>query len=192
MLSRSRSLLAAVLLAASSFSLVASASDWEGIGKGNFKVNGSAKPKIGPKLKFDGKGGPGSVEGKQDGNNLVFTAKLGGLDMGERTEHAKKDFECGKHGTATLTVDKSKLKLPEDQKETSGSVPATFNYRGKDEPVTVTYKGKRTGSDFHVISASFSFDYTKHNMGEICRFGGTICVEKSVTVSVSGVKFREK
>jgi hypothetical protein len=193
MLSRSRSLLAAVLVSVCTFSLVASAANWEPAGKGSFTVKGTAKAPIG-KIDFGGKSGPAAVEGKQDGDKLVFTASLGGLDMGERQEHTEKAFKpkSKEHGKATLTVDKAKLKLPADQKEIEGSVQGTFNYRGADETVTVSYTGSRTGSDFHVKSATFSFEYTKHNVEEICQFGGTICVQPKVFVTVKGVKFREK
>jgi hypothetical protein len=194
MLSRSRSLLAAVLVSVCTFSLVASAANWEGAGKGTFAIKAMAKPPVLKAFSFEGKGGPEAVEGKQDGDKLVFTASLGGLDMGERQEHTEKAFKpkSKEHGKATLTVDKAKLKLPADQKEIEGSVQGTFNYRGADETVTVSYTGSRTGSDFHVKSATFSFEYTKHNVEEICQFGGTICVQPKVFVTVKGVKFREK
>lgn len=190
MLSRSRSLLAAVLVSVSTFSLVASAANWEGAGKGSFAVKAMAKPPVIKAFPFDGTGGPGSVEGKQDGDKLVFTASLKDLQMGERQKHAKEAFRPETHKTATLTVDKTKLTLPADGKEAQGKVPGVFRYRDKDENVTVVYKGKRVGSEFQVLSATFSFDYTKHAVEKICKIG--VCVEPNVTVTVTGVKFVEK
>jgi hypothetical protein len=192
MLSRSRSLLAAVLVSVCTFSLVASAANWEGAGKGTFAIKAMAKPPVLKAFSFEGKGGPEAVEGKQDGDKLVFTATLGGLDMGERKDHTEEAFQCKSkdHGKATLTVDKAKLKLPADNQKVEGSVQGTFNYRGADEIVTVSYTGSRTGSDYHVKSATFSFDYTKHNVKQICKY--KVCVEPKVLVTVKGVKFREK
>jgi len=183
---RSRSLLA-VLFTVCTLSATASA-DLVKLDSGFFKVEGSAKPKIGPKLNFDGKG---SAWGEQQGDKIVFKADLRKLDMGERTKHTKEDFECDKHPDAMLEVQKAAVKMPEDQKETSGEVKAMFTLRGVTKPVKVHYKAKRMGSDY-AVRGHFSFKYTEFGMQPICRFGKTICVEPTVKVSVMGVKLREK
>jgi hypothetical protein len=187
MLSRSRSVLA-VLFSVCTFSAIASA-DLVKLDSGFFKVEGSAKPKIGPKLNFDGKG---SVSGEQKGDKIVFKADLKNkLDMGERTKHAKEDFECDKHPDAVLVVDKAAIKMPEDQKETSGDVKGELTLHGVTKTVKVHYKAKRMGSDY-AVRGNFSFDYTQFGIQPICRFGKTICVEPTVRVSVGGVKLRDK
>jgi polyisoprenoid-binding protein YceI len=183
----SRSLLA-VLFSVCTFSAVASA-DLVKLDAGSFKIEGAAKPKIGPKLSFDGKG---TVSGEQKGDTIVFKADLKNkLDMGERTKHAKEDFECDKHPEAVLVVQKSAIKMPDDQKETEGTVDGDLTLHGVKKTVKVKYKAKRMGSDY-AVKGNFSFDYTQFGIKPICRFGGTICVEPTVKVSVNGVKLREK
>jgi polyisoprenoid-binding protein YceI len=187
MLSRSRSVLA-VLFSVCTFSAVASA-DLTHLSEGKFKIYGAARPKIGPQLKFDGKG---SVKGEQRGDKIVFTADLKNkLDMGERTKHAKEDFECDKHPDAKLSVEKAAIKMPEDQKVSEGEVKGDFTLHGVTKSVKVTYKAKRMGSDI-AVKGNFSFKYTDFGMKPICRFGKTICVEPDVRVTVEDVKFREK
>jgi polyisoprenoid-binding protein YceI len=184
----SRRTLLAVLFSALTFSVTASA-DLSSVGPGKFRVDGAAKPKIGPRLTFDGKG---PVTAREEGDKLIFEANLKALDMGERTEHAKEDFKCNKHPKATLVVDKSAIKLPDDNKRSEGEVSGQLTLHGETKPVKVQYKAARTGSDFHVKSATFSFDYTKFGVPPICRFGKTICVEPMVKVTVTGLKLRQK
>jgi polyisoprenoid-binding protein YceI len=184
----SRHTLLAVFFSALTFSVAASAG-LTSIEAGKFKVEGAAKPKIGPRLSFDGKG---HVSAKEEGDKVVFEADLKRLDMGERTEHAKEDFECKKHPVARLVVDKSAIKIPEDNKKSEGQVSGMLTLHGETKPVKVSYKVARTGSDYHVKSASFSFDYTAFGVAPICRFGKTICVEPTVKVTVSGLKLRDK
>jgi len=185
----SRRTLIAVLCSALTFSVAASAG-LTSIESGRFKLEGAAKPKIGPRLNFDGKG---PVTAKEEGSTIVFETNLQKhLDMGERTEHAKEDFKCKKHPTAKLVVEKSAIKLPEDNKKTDGVVSGQLTLHGQTKPVKVKYTAARTGSDFHVKSASFTFDYTEFGVTPICRFGKTICVEPKVTVTVTGLKLRDK
>lgn len=187
MLFRSRSLLAA-LFSVCTFSAVASA-DLTHLSEGHFKIEGAAKPKIGPRLNFDGKG---AVKGEQQGDKIVFTADLKNkLDMGERTKHAKEDFECHKHPEAKLSVDKASIKMPEDQKETAGVAQGQFTLHGVTKTVKVHYKAKRMGSDY-AVRGNFNFNYTEFGIKPICRFNETICVEPNVKVSVGGVKLRDK
>lgn len=185
----SRRTLIAVFFSALTFSLAASAG-LTSIESGKYKVEGAAKPKIGPRLKFDGKG---VVTAKEDGGKFVFVADLKDkLDMGERNEHTKEDFKCKEHPKATLVIDKGAIKMPEDNKVEKGEVTGQLTLRGKTNPVKVSYVVKRTGSDYHVKDASFTFDYTKFGMEPICRFGKTICVESSVKITVHGLKLRDK
>jgi hypothetical protein len=47
---------------------------------------------------------------------------------------------------------------------------------------------KRTGSDYHIKSASFSFNYTDFGVPKICRL--SLCVEPLVKISIDGMKLR--
>lgn len=187
MFRRSR-LIVAVAVSSLTFSVIAFAA-LESLGSANYQVEAAAKPKIGPRLEFDGKG---PATAKEEGGKLVFKADLKKLDMGNRTSHMKEDFEVSKHPTVTLSIDKSKLKMPDDKKKESDTVTGELELHGKKKPVKVKYSVARTGSDYHIKNATFSFKYTDFGIKEICRFKGTICVEPSVTIKVPQMKLRDK
>jgi hypothetical protein len=162
-----------------------------GKGVGAYHVKGQATMKVtDSKIEFSGKG-PFKVS--TDGDKYTFTANLANLDMGERTDHTRADFDCGDKGAhkeAVLVVDKGAVKVPmKDKEATKGSVPGKLTLRKTTKDVTVKYKAVRHGSHV-VVSANFSFDYTGFKVPEICKFKGTICVDKSVTISVSDLKFQ--
>jgi polyisoprenoid-binding protein YceI len=183
----------AALFSALTFSFVASA-DLALSGEGKFRIDGAAKPKIGPRLKFDGRGTITSA--KVEGGNLVLKADLVAkdkdgkdkFDLGERTEHAREDFRCKDHPTATLTVPRAELKVPEDKQELEGTVTGQLKLKGQTKPVTVKYKVKRAGGDVFVKDAKFDFNYTDFGMEPICRFGKSICVEPKVFITVKYLK----
>ncbi|HLV65431.1 MAG TPA: YceI family protein [Polyangiaceae bacterium] len=154
-----------------------------------YKVNAAAKPKIGPRLKFDGKG---PVNGEEKGGKLVFVAKLDEVDMGERNEHTRKYFRIKKDSVAKLTVDKGALKIPEGNKAVEGEVKGKLQLNGQEKPVKVKYKAKREGGEFVVSDASFSFKYTDFGIEKICEFVGTICVEPDVTITVEKMTLKDK
>ncbi|HLV67528.1 MAG TPA: YceI family protein [Polyangiaceae bacterium] len=153
-----------------------------------YKVKAAAKPKIGPRLKFDGEG---PVTGEEKGGKLIFTAKLNDIDMGERNKHTRKYFRIKKDSEAKLTVDRGALKIPDDKKSVSGVVQGKLQLNGKEKPVKVKYKAKRSGSEFEVSDTSFTFKYTDFGIEEICEFVGTICVEPEVTITVDKMTLKD-
>jgi len=58
------------------------------------------------------------------------------------------------HGRSTplvwLTVDKSTLTLPEDNKESKGDASGELDFHGVKKTVKFHYEAKRTGSDYHI------------------------------------------
>jgi hypothetical protein len=190
----------AVLAAAVSLTTFAIAADaaFTGADKGRVKIDAEAESPVG---KFSGK--LDGVDVKEQDGKLIFTTDLSSrLKMGLRDKHTRESFDIGESGKpgkgnkVTLTVDKSKLKIPADNEKASGHVKGDLSMRGASQPVDIKYTVSRTGSDYHIKEAKFTFDYTVHNKsadnkeGKICKM--TVCVLPQVTVTVEGVKVRDK
>lgn len=165
------------------------------LGSGTAEVHASAKGLGG----FDGS--IGRITASEKDGKLVFTANLTqGLDMGIRNRDTFKRFKIvtkeeaakGKQPTlAKVTVAKDKLRFPEDKKTATGSAPATLSVAGKNLPVNLRYQVSRTGSDYHVKGASFTFDYTRI-IPMICLPGGIICVKEPVKIKLKELKLRDR
>lgn len=187
-MSRKARLFAAAALSTLTVSLVASAA-LVSIDSPKFTISGAAKPKVGPRLEFSG---TGPFSAREVRGNLVFSAKMSNVDLGERTSHMREDCHADGHPDITLTVDKDKLKIPDDNQRVVGDVPGSLKFHGQTKNVRLKYVAKRTGSDYHIKDAEFTFDYTSFGIPKICRFKGTICVEPRVTIKVPQMKLRDK
>ena len=180
--SRTASSVAAVLL---SFAFIAHA-DLQSAGKGEVKIEAVAKPALG---KFSGS--LDDITAKEKDGKLVFVADLPrGLKMGMRDSHTREAFRTKKHKSVQLVVDKSKLKFPEDKQTVESDVQGELTLHGVTKPVTVKYRAKRTGSDYHLGGSSFSFNYTDFGVEKICKLA--VCVEPLVTIRVQHLKLRQK
>jgi polyisoprenoid-binding protein YceI len=179
-----RTSVAAAAILLTTFALGADAR-WNCVEKGRIKVEAVAKPALGA---FSGESK--DVDAKEEGDKVIFTSDLKKLDMGLRKNHTKEAFEIDKHPKVKLTIEKSKLKVPADKEKVSGEVTGKLALHGVEKPVKVSYTVSRTGSDFHIKEAKFSFNYTNFNVEKICKVG--VCVEPNVTVTVSNVKLRDK
>jgi len=185
MLRRSHIALAASALAVSTIALAAQAA-LHSIDKADIKIEAEAKPGLG---RFDGM--CDSVSAKEEGDKLVFVAELSkGLRMGLRDKHTREAFKVHRHKFAKLVVEKSKIKFPEDKQKVEGSVVGHLTLHGVTKPVTVKYTASRTGSDYHIKNASFTFDYTDFGVEKICKLA--VCVEPTVKITVPRMKLREK
>jgi polyisoprenoid-binding protein YceI len=184
MFRRSRSAFAAAAVALT-FAFVAQA-DLENAGEGKVEIHAVAKPALG---KFSGE--LDGVTAKERDGKLVFVAELPrGLKMGMRDSHTREVFKVDKHKQVKLSVDKSKLTFPEDNKKVEGEVKGDLTLHGVTKPVTVKYVAKRTGSDYHLKGTSFSFNYTDFGVEKICKL--SVCVEPQVTIRVDKLKLRQK
>ncbi|HET9959273.1 MAG TPA: YceI family protein [Polyangiaceae bacterium] len=164
----------ALLLSATTFTLAAHAAM---SGGGPLKISGKA---VGLSFTGTAKFSVSENEGK-----LVFVTNLrDSLDMGVRDDHTKRSFKVKEFPKATLTIDKSKLKLPE-KGESSGSVTGHLTLAKGAKDVNVNYTVAKEGDGYRIKNASFTFDYTKFGVEEICK---VICVKPEVNVSVSDVK----
>jgi polyisoprenoid-binding protein YceI len=151
MKARSRFALITTTIAALSLSAVASA-ELKSAGGGalDFKLPGGTAG-----LSIEGKST--DVTASETDGKIIVVVKL---DCGEtsciktgidkRDEHMWKYLESGKYPKATLTVDRSKLTLPEDNASSEGQVMGELSFHGVKKIVPVKYGSKRTGSDYHV------------------------------------------
>jgi polyisoprenoid-binding protein YceI len=151
MKARSRFAIITTTLAALSLCALASA-DMKHAGDGGceFSLPGGTAG-----LKIEGKSS--DITASESGGKVTIVAKV---DCGEtacfktgidkRDEHLAKYLEAKKFPTATLTVEKSKLTLPADGAESEGKTTGELKLHGVTKTVPITYKIKRTGSDYHV------------------------------------------
>lgn len=179
-----RSILAPLALSVvTSFSLLASAK-LESIGGSDVRFLA-----VGPAgMKINGKSDDLSATEK-DGK-VVITAPLTDLKtgIGLRDKHLRGYLETDKHPKATLSVDKGKLKLPDDKKTVRGSATGDFTMHGVTKPVKFTYKAKRTGSDYHVQGLT-DIDIRDFKVEVPCYLG--VCVKPDIKIKVK-FKLRDK
>jgi polyisoprenoid-binding protein YceI len=172
-------------LMALTFAVVASADSYEVV------VN--EKEKVKPSLEFYATATGGlKINGTADqltaiekDGKLIFKAPLTNVKtgIGLRDNHTKKYLGTDKFPAASLTVEKSAIKTPEDGKTSEGTVPAKFHVHGVPLDVTVKYSAKRAGSIYDVVGSFEVKDITKHNIEHPCYLG--VCMNKSVLVKVA-------
>lgn len=182
----SRRTLIAVLCSALTFSVAASAG-LVTTNKANYTIKAKA---LKDKVNIDGTGGP--ITAKEVDGNIVFVTNMDEIKLGmeKRTKHAKDEFRAKTHTTTTLTIPKGALKMPEDGKTAEGTVTGKLMLNGAPGEVKVKYAVKRTGSEYEVKSASFSFDYTQYKVKQICML--MVCVAGKVDIKVSNLKLADK
>lgn len=143
---------------------------------------------VGPAgLKIDGHSSLLSASGK-DGK-LTVVAPLTHLETGIslRDRHLRGYLETDKYPNATLTVERSKLKMPANNKIVQSSAVGAFTMHGVTKPVTFRYRAKRTGSDYHVQGLT-QVDIRDFKIEVPCYLG--VCVHPDVKIKVK-FKLRE-
>jgi polyisoprenoid-binding protein YceI len=152
------------------------------------------KPKIsftavGPGgLKIDGTGEDLKVD--DDGKRLLLKASVKNLKtgIGLRDNHTRKYIEAEKYPEATLKVDRSSLKFPEDKKKSEGSATGKFKLHGVEKDLTFNYTASRHGSDL-IVTGRTKIDIKDYNIEKPCYLG--VCVDTGVTIAVN-FKLREE
>ena len=139
-------------------------------------------------LKIEGKGK--GVKASEAGGVLTVSAPVNNLKTGMslRDDHLKKAIHADKYPTASLSVKRSELKFPADQKTEKGSATGTFKLNNVSQPVKFEYQVKRTGSDYHVQGRT-TLDITKFKIEKPCYLG--VCVDETVQVKTN-FKVREQ
>lgn len=162
-------------LVALTVALAASADSYDVVGKpdlgftatgpGGLKINGSADKLV----------------AMEQGDKLVFKASLTNIQtgIGLRDKHTKKYLATDQWPDASLTVDKSAIKMPEDGKKSSGSVPAKFRLHGVTRDVKVQYSADRAGSGY-AVSGNFGVNIVDHKIEQPCYLG--VCCDTNVKV----------
>ena len=123
-----------------------------------------------PKVSFFGTGSPGflDIEGvtnaltaTDDGSKLVFSVPMTTVTtgIGMRDSHMNDRYvEVAQFPNAILTLAKADVTWPGTLgEEKKGTVSATFNIHGQDQPVNVAYAVKKSKTGFQV-KANFNFD----------------------------------
>ena len=143
---------------------------------------------VGPAgLKIDGSGDILSAD--DDGKRIVLKASVRNLKtgIGLRDSHTKKYIEAEKFPEATLKVDRSALKFPEDKKKSEGKATGKFTLHGVEKDLPFHYTAERHGSDL-VIDGRAKVNILDHKIEKPCYLG--VCVDPEVKIVVH-FKLRE-
>ncbi len=96
-------------------------------------------------LKIEGK--TGDVKASEADGKVSVTVNLASLKTGIdlRDEHMRKALETDKCPTSTLVVERSKLTVPAEGEEKSGSADGQLTLHCQTKPVKVSYTAKTAG-----------------------------------------------
>ena len=124
----------------------------------------------------------------EEGGKLIFKASLANIKtgIGMRDNHTKKYLGTEQWPDASLTVDKSAVKMPEDGKKTAGNAPGQFRLHGVTRDVKVAYSVERHGAEY-AVDGHFGVDINDHKIEKPCYLG--VCVDPKVKVDA---KFKLK
>lgn len=150
-----------------------------------------------PEVKFTAKGPAGlKIEGTgdnltadDDGKRILLKASVQNLKtgIGLRDNHTRKYLEAEKFPEATLKVDRSALKFPEDQKKSEGDASGKFKLHGVEKDVSFHYTAERHGSDL-IVNGSTKIDIRDYGIEKPCYLG--VCTDTDVRIAVK-FKLRE-
>jgi hypothetical protein len=138
---------------------------------------------------------PGTAEEggakEEDGKIKLWAnvSSMGKTGIGLRDKHMRGYLtakDCDDKGKVVLTVDRSKVKVPDNDKTVEGSATGQLTLNCVTKPQAFKYKAKRTGSDYHV-QALFDVDIYEHDV-KPCYLG--VCVDKDVKVNAK-MKLRD-
>jgi polyisoprenoid-binding protein YceI len=174
---------ALTLLAASTVSLAASATL---VDAGDVDVRFLAKGPAGMKINGEG----GDLTASEKDGKVKITVPVDNLKTGSglRDRHLKKYLEAGTYPQATLIVDRSSLKFPENDKTVRSKGKGDFTLHNVTKKLSFEYKALRTGSDYHV-QALATVDIRDYGIEVPCYLG--VCVDPDIKIKVK-FKLRDK
>jgi hypothetical protein len=155
---------------------------------GDLDVSFLAKGPAG--MKIPGKADEGGAS--EDNGKIklwVKVSSMGKTGIGLRDKHMRGYLtakDCDDKGKIVLKVDKSKVKVPDNDKTVEGTATGELTLNCVTKSQTFKYKAKRTGSDYHV-QALFDVDIYEHDV-KPCYLG--VCVDKDVKVNAK-MKLRD-
>jgi polyisoprenoid-binding protein YceI len=110
--------------------------------------------------------------------------------IGLRDKHLKGFIEAEKCPDISLEIPRSKLKFPENDKQTSGEAVGDFTLHCITKPMKFKYTARRTGSDFHVdATPEKAIDIREHGV-RIPKYLGV--VEVNPHVKLTKIKFKAR
>jgi polyisoprenoid-binding protein YceI len=144
------------------------------LGPAGMKINGTSN-----QLSADEKDG-----------KITLTAPLTNLKtgIGLRDRHLKGYLNTDKHPKATLVVDRSKLKVPDDGQTVQSGGTGSFTMNGVTKPLKFKYKAKRAGADYNVQGMT-DINIKDFAIEQPCYLG--VCVDPNIKLKVA-FKLRDK
>jgi len=179
MFAPSKSFLPLLVLASLVCSDVAHAS-WTKTGPSHFEIEGEVGP-IGDELHAESS----SMSAVEQAGKLVLSTNLYALDFGMamKTTKFRQAFGVTQTTKAKLAIALDALEYPEQGESADGTVSGAFTLHGVTRTVQVDYEVSHAAPDHYVVSAEFSFDYTKFGVAPVCLLA--ICVDEIIDVHVN-------
>lgn len=121
----------------------------------------------------------------ESAGNVVFTVAAEDIDtgIGLRNKHMRGYLEADKYPTISLSVPRADVTLPEDGKETKGTVRAMFTAHGVAKPAVTNYTIKKKKSVLE-IEARFEYDIRDHGIKTPSYLGITVDPVMPVTAKL--------
>lgn len=124
-------------------------------------------------LTFDG--AVKKMAAKDSSGNVVFTVSPKDIDTGIalRNKHMRGYLEADKFPEITLSVPRKEVQIPEDGKQTKGTVRGWLTAHGVRKPAVIAYTlGKKGGT--YKVDARFEFDIRDHDIKVPSYLGVTV------------------
>ena len=121
----------------------------------------------------------------ESGGNVIFTVAAEDIDtgIGLRNKHMRGYLEADKYPTVTLSVPRAGVTLPEDGKETKGTVRGLFTFHGVTKPAVTSYTIKKKKNVWK-IDARFEYDIREHGIKTPSYLGVTVDPVMPVTAKL--------
>jgi len=130
------------------------------------------------------------LSAKEADGTVTFTAPIASLKtgIGLRDTHLQKYLEAEKYPTVTLFVERSKLKIPDDNSTVAAEITGQVAIHGVTRPITLQYEAKRMGSDY-LVQGKFQVSLADFKIEQPCFLG--VCVDNLIKVKAK-LKLRDQ
>ena len=121
----------------------------------------------------------------ESGGNVIFTVAAEDIDtgIGLRNKHMRGYLEADKYPTVTFSVPRADVQLPEDGKETKGTVRGQLTFHGVTKTAVTSYTIKKKKSVWK-IDARFEYDIREHGIKTPSYLGVTVDPVMPVTAKL--------
>jgi polyisoprenoid-binding protein YceI len=123
------------------------------------------------------------LAGSEAGGKLTMTAGLTDLKtgIGLRDGHLRRYLETEKFPNATLVVERSALKIPDDDEIVTAHSSGEFTIHGVTKSTPFEYQAKRLGSDY-LVQGKLKVNLADFKIEQPCFLN--VCVDNDVKVKV--------